>query len=156
METVTEKITNNIESTLAAISLPDYDFTPGAVEQERVVTDINQRFPFIEISGPEGQVATKTTRGALHTLEYVITYVDDITDSRLSSDPLQKQTASVVGNLHKALMTDYTRGGLAQMTRLKNYGGSSYPDENECETFEVWMVVEVDALIDMFDMSKLG
>lgn len=157
MQSIQEKITNDIETTLAAIATPDYDFTPGGVEQERVVSDINDRYPFVEITGPDADVQFgKHTRGDLHKLEYVITYTDDISDNDVNSDPLPKRTSSVVANLHKALMVDYARSGNAIMTRPLNYGHSIYLDENNTPKFEVFLVIEVEAMIDTFDMSLKG
>lgn len=157
MQSITEKITDNIESALKQITLPEYDFTPGAVEQERVVTDKNNRFPYVEISGPSAEVqAYRHTRGDLHKLQYVVSYQDDISDYTLESPPLPKQTASVVANLHRAIMADPTRGKNATITRLLDYGHTVYPDENNVPIFEVYAVFEVEAILNSFDMTISG
>jgi len=155
MESITEKITDNIVSSLEAMSTDnDYDFTPGAVEQERSVQIIGDRYPFIEVAGPEGVVEPmKDTECDEHTLSYVITFVDKLNDTNYATDkPLTKQAASVVCNIHKALMADYTRGGYAIMTWLRGYGYTNYTADTG-EHFEVYVLIEVQAHIDSFDMT---
>lgn len=159
MSSIPELITDDIITALSAIATPDYDFTPGAVEQERIIQDFDNRFPFIEVSGPNATIQFgKHTQGDQHNLEYVITYTDLLRyDGDIDSDdPLPKQTASVVQNLHKALMVDHTRGGYAVRTKPLEYGYAAFADESGNAHFEVYLIIQVESFIDIFDMSQLG
>jgi len=154
----TELITDDIVSTLAAMTVAGgYDFAPGAVEQERSVLIVNDRYPFIEVAGPSGSVEQGVhTQGDEHTIEYVVTYLDKLDDTDVDNDePLPKQVASVIANIHKALMADHTRDSLAVMTTLKEYDYTNYTADSGPH-FEIWMVWEVRAILDSFDMTKLG
>jgi hypothetical protein len=156
-DSIPEQITDDIVSALEAISNPDYGFTPGAVEQERSHLIVNGRYPFIEVAGSSATVEAGTyTQGDDHGIEYVITYLDILNDTDIDNDdPLPKQVASVVRDLHKALMVDHTRGGLAIMIRLREYGYTNYTADGG-EHFEVYMIIEVQTIIDTFDMNNLA
>lgn len=160
MAIIQELITDNIVAALETITVANgYTWTVGAVEQERSVLIVNNRYPFIEVAGPMADVNTGHIANGSdeHTLEYVITYLNKLDDSDvLNDEPLTKQVASVYGAIHKAIMTDHTRGGYAVMTRLKDYGYSNFSDEQEGEHFDVFMVFEVQTFIDSFDMTLQG
>jgi len=158
MTSITSTITENIVTALKAMTLiGGYDFVPGAVEQERSEQIIANRYPFIEVAGPSGSVDVGAhSMGDMHTISYTITYCNKLNDTNIATDdPLSKQVASVVANLHKALMIDPTRGKNAIMTRMKEYGYVNYQTDTG-EHFEVYLNIEVEAIIDSFDMAKLG
>lgn len=155
LTSITSLITSNIVTALGLIKTSSgYDFTPAAIEQERSLMVIDERYPFIEVSGPSVNVNTfEYTKGDEHILTYVISYRDRIDDTNFETDkPLPEQTANVIANIHKALMVDHTRGGYAITTRIKEYGYINYMSDTG-ENFEVFMSIEVQALIDSFNMT---
>lgn len=155
---IPELITDNIVSTFAAMTVVGgYDFAPAAVEQERSVQIVNGRYPFVEISGPSATVDFGShTQGDIHRLRYLLTHLDKLDDTDIDNDdPLPKQVASVIANYHKAMMVDHTRGGYAHRTQLMEYDYESYASD-EGPHFEVYMIFEVETILDIFDMTKLG
>jgi len=153
---IIELITDNLVSSLEAMTVVGgYDFAPAKVEQERSRQIIGDNYPFEEVAGPLGEIEPKITEGDEHVLHYVITHLDKLDDTSAGSDPLPKQVASVVANLHKAIMADHTRAGYAVTTAATEYGYINY-DAGGVQMFEVYLMVDVTAIIDMFDMSKQG
>jgi hypothetical protein len=158
MITIASLITDNIIAALKAMTVVGgYDFAPGAVEQERSEQIIAGRYPFIEVAGPTGVIDFAAhSQGDIHTLSYTITYCDKLNDTNISTDdPLPKQIASVVGNLHKAIMVDHTRGGYAIKTMPRDYGYVSYQTD-QGEHFEVYINIDVETLINTFNMATQG
>lgn len=154
---IPERITDNIQSTLQGVTEANgYDITVAAVEQERIIQQIDGRYPFVEIVGPLADVDNDSTQADEHSLEYTVTYYDEYVDMNPDTqEAAPKQAASVVSNLHRALMVDHTRGGLAVMTRLSEYGYANYVDERQMPVFVVYMTIRVQTLIDTFNMKSL-
>jgi hypothetical protein len=157
LTSITDSITDNVIDALELIDDEDgYDFTPGVVELERSIMIVNDRYPYISVSGPAANVEfAAATRTDIHTLSYIVSYIDLIDDTDTDDDPLPKQAANVVANIHKAMMTDHTRGGKAITTRLREYGYINY-DSDTGVHFEVYAAYEVEAHIDTFDLTAQG
>ena len=159
MASIVERITDDLVAALAAITVANgYDFDVAAVEQERSVQVVSDRFPFIEVSGPTAEVTRETTtQGDKHELSYEIAFLDAVSDLDIGTEaPYPKQVASVASALQRAIMADHTRGGLAAMTRVLEYGPQRVYDEQAGALNLVIMAVMVETYIDMFDPDKLA
>jgi len=144
--------TQNIKTVLGAIST--YGGTP-TVELERVVLEINNRYPYIEISGPYIDVYPQFTNVDVETAEYNILYFVNYNDEDQTEDEITYVTRNVAGEIWGALMADVTRGGNVINTSIKNWGNSFELVDGRNE-FLVYVIIECTLRTDSTDPALVG
>lgn len=128
-----------------------------ACELERLVLNVNNRFPYIQIAGPLGDVETQTYKVSKNTLLYEVRFFDAISDkSEVANTEVAYIARNVYADITKALMEDHTRNGLADFTKLLDFGYDYDLVDDRTIEFFVYITVEVLARIDTDDPYLIG
>jgi len=139
------RITQNIKNRLK--TLITYGGVP-TVELERLILNINDRYPFVELCGPWADVEVHTKDLAETNLTYQINYYNAINDeSQTENTEITYITRLVTADIIKHIMNDQSRGGLAQRVTITDYGYTSQVTENDTVEFLVYVIFEVQSLI---------
>jgi len=148
-DSIIEQITDNIQTALHGVTT--YGGTTTC-ERERVDgPEINGRFPFVELSGPYGEIETQISDVAIHTLTYIAKYQINVNDRGTSANTeITYVTRNVTADLIKAVNADRTRGGIAQKTIATDYE-YGFEQNNQGLLFAIYIVFEVRARLDATD-----
>jgi hypothetical protein len=148
-DSIIEQITDNLQAALNAVATYGGSTT---CQRERINgPQINDRYPFVELAGPFGEIETQTDRAALHTLTYIAKYHIAANDEDLADDTeITYLTRNVEADLIKAVMADRTRNKLAQKTEATDYE-YGFETDGEALMFAKYIVFEVRAKISATD-----
>lgn len=95
-------------------------------EMQRHIRKINNRYPFIELSGPASEVVSRGSGVSNVNLHYLIEFrdlrIDDSYKEGLIVDPVAITFANVSADLQTILEADITRGGNAENTEWGDFG----------------------------------
>jgi len=151
MASVFAEITKNIKSTLHGASI-----TYGGLvrtitcERERFMNVINDRFPFILLSGPIIEPLSRAHLVVHNTLHYLITFTDNTISDEYNPDstvtPITETMQDVIADIVKLLMVDRRRGGYANNTE---YGTTGYyfDDDGDTPLFNIFLQLEIKAFV---------
>jgi hypothetical protein len=152
-DSIVSQITQNLKDRLETLST--YGGTP-TVELGRLFLDINNRYPFIEIIGPNVEVETQTHQVADSKLEYILKYtVDGNDENETENGEITYLTRNVAADIIKHIMNDVSRGGLAQNTKTTEYG-ADFEIVGEGIDYFVYVVIEIQVLIEATDPYLIG
>ena len=152
-DSIVSQITQNLKDRLETLST--YGGTP-TVELGRLFNTINNRYPYIEIIGPNVEVETQTHQVADSKLEYVLKYtVDGNDENETENGEISYLTRNVAADIIKHVMNDISRGGLAQNTKATEYG-ADFEIVGENVDYFVYVVIEIQTLIDSSDPYLIG
>lgn len=127
-----------------------YDGT-ATVNLERLYLNINDRYPYIEIAGPHCEVEVRSSTGADTSIEYAIKYyIDKNDESMLENTEITYLTRNVTNSIIKKLMEDQHRRGLAENTKVIDYG-FAFELIGEDVEFIVYVIIQVQSLISITD-----
>jgi len=151
---IVSAITQNLKDRLETLST--YGGTP-VVELERLVLNINNRYPYMEICGPIAEVEQYTRDVADTKLTYQVNYYHTINDeSEVENTEVTYLTRNVVADIIRHIMNDQSRGGRAQKTKPVSYGYSMQVSQNNTIEFVVYVIIEITALIDSANPYLIG
>lgn len=139
MSTVRESILANLKTTLEAIT-KDHGYNNDIVSVQRWLQRGNplRQVPCIIITaGPESKNPAPNPLVTCHFTVYLDVY---FRQEETSTDPTDKVTNSLLGDIEKALMVDNTRGGYARDTNIQ----SNIPFETAEGEITAGIVIELD------------
>ena len=115
MSTVREQIIDNIRTTLQGITVGNgYENTMQSVQRWDKRANSLLQVPCVIISaGQEQKVPTPNPFYTCHLTVYLDVWIRQDASDALSTD---SRLSSIAGDISKAVMQDYTRGGLAKDT----------------------------------------
>ena len=151
---IESQITQSIKNAINGKALTGFTNTITA-ELDRINISINDRYPFVVLSGPATDTDAKTSEVDECTLEYALRcFIDINDDSEAANTEITYITRNVNAELIKLIMADRQRGGLAQTTKTtsRGYDFELVGDEIEYYTY---VTLEVSALIDTLDPKLL-
>ena len=143
-----ENITNNLKNTFDGQSITYNSQTKTITcERERTVNVIDNRYPFVKLSGPIVDVLHRSRRKAQCDLHYLVEFIDnsidDSYDPNLSVDPITKVLGSVEADLMVLAMADRERGGFANNTEWEG-AGYYFDDSDGVSLFVKWLQLRVE------------
>jgi len=144
--------TQEIKTTLSGIST--YGGTP-TVELERLVLNINDRYPYIMIVGPDVENEAMFYNVDKAKAEYNLLYFINYGDASQTKDEITYVTRNVPGDIIEALMADVTRGGNVINTSIKNWG-NSFELVEENQEFLVYVIIECEYRTDSTNPGLVG
>lgn len=146
---IVAQITANRKAAMAAITTIGgaYSFIPGVVEEQRIVRNINGRYPYMEIALAPIEPEAENNVSEHVQLHYLVTFEAQGNDDDPASSEILKTYCNVNADIIKAWMVDRTCGGLAEMTRTIWYD-SAIVNENNLNFYRSALFFEVDVLID--------
>lgn len=117
------------------------------LERERMLMQINGRYPFVVLCGPWSVTREQFTQVSDEDLDYVVKYFINYNDESISPDTeVNYVVRTVVEDITRAVQVDTERNGLAQVTELIEYGTTQEIVEDSLE-FLVYAKYRVQALI---------
>lgn len=134
MADVFEEITQNLETSFDGQSIT-YNGVSKTItcERERHVNIIDNRFPFLKLSGPIIEVLRRERNRVYCSLHYMIEFIDDSINDKYDPDVVVNPIGEVLGtvevDLMKIAMSNPTRGGYAKKTEWE--GSGYYFDDDE-------------------------
>lgn len=154
-------ITSNLKAALQ--TLDSYGGTP-TVEEERLFLTINNRYPFVLLSGPYSESNTQTHNVAITKVRYNIQYFVQYNDENQDDDEITEVTKNVTGDIIKKVMEDVSRGSNAIKTTVTDYGnafelikgGNVFGFVSDRIEFFLYVVIDVLARLEATDPSLLG
>lgn len=120
----------------------------ATIERERAELQINGRFPFVEVCGPQTEIDTQQFKVGISRLTYLIKYYINVNDEDPSGDEITYLTRNVCADIIRALWVDPQRNRLAQITKATDNGYGFDVDDSGAVIFFRFVVVEVTARID--------
>jgi hypothetical protein len=152
---IVERITANIATAMATVN--SYPAAVAAVERERMLLNIQGRYPFIEIGGPYCEAETQTYKVEMTDLYYVIKYyIKKNDESTTANTELPYLTRNVCADMAKVLWVDPSRGALAQFTHITDQGYDFDLDDSGEIEFYRYIVAQVRTRIHAADPYNLG
>lgn len=157
-DSIHAQITANLKTALAALTAANgYSFTVAAVEEVRLTESPNARYPFVLID--RGAVSIDDNaelNNAMNcTLPYSVILVDTGNDeNETANGEISYSKRNYVSDIIKAIMTDHTRGGLAETTMIKTFGDGVYSGAGA--SYICFVEIEVRALIDVLNPYLKG
>lgn len=148
MADVFEEITQNIESSFNGQSIT-YNGEAKTItcERERFVNIIDNRYPFLKLSGPIIEVLKRERNRVYCSLHYIAEFIDDsINDSydpNTTVIPISEVLGSVEIDLMKIIMADRERGGYAKNTEWEG-SGYYFDDDEGISLFVKWLQLRVE------------
>ena len=123
----------------------------ATVNLERLYLKINDRYPYIEISGPHCEVEVRSSKGEDTSIEYAIKYyIDKNDESIIANTEITYLTRNVTNVIIKKIMEDQHRRGLAENTKVIDYGFAFELIDEEIE-FIIYVIIQVQSLISITD-----
>lgn len=102
---------------------------------QRAVDEIGNRYPYIEVCGPVGEVISRASGTEIHQLDYTVLIYVAANDKR-SQDPITYQLRNTRAYVMAEALDDRTRGGNALNTEFNgNYGHWFNDDTSEIVLF---------------------
>lgn len=148
-DSISAQITANIKTALETIS-------GVTVEYGRQFFDIQNRYPYIALLGPNATVENQAYKVDDTTLEYLIQYIDKVNDDSQTPDTeYMYQKRNTAADIIAAVMADKSRGNLAQHTKTTSYSFEDYGDA-DMPLYGVAVVIEVQARIDSDDPYSIA
>jgi hypothetical protein len=150
MSSVFAEITKNLISVLHGKSITYGGSTRTTTcERERFVNVIDDRFPFIVLSGPIVEILNRA-HGVVHsTLHYIVTFADNTINDEYDPDesvaPITETMQDVIADLIKLVMVDRTRGGYANNTEY-NGAGYYFDDDGDTPLFNIYLQLEIKSI----------
>ena len=144
------QITANRKAALQAITTVGeaYTFTPAVVEEQRLVQNINGRYPYVLLVQEDATIEEESNYSEHVIQKYTVVCINEYNDDDPDDDEIVKEFRNVNADIIKAWMVDKTCGGLAEYTRTLGYNSEVNIDTKGINTFVSWVVFEVEALID--------
>jgi len=154
---IVAQITANRKAALAEITTEGgvYSFTPAVVEEERIVRNVNGRWPYMQLVISPIEPETEDNDAEQTPIFYLVEYEDQYNDDSPDKEEILYHFRNVNADIIKAWMVDRSCGDLAEMTRTVWYG-SGVVIENGCNFFRAAVIFEVQALIDSSDPYLKG
>lgn len=152
-DSIVSQITQNLKDRLESLST--YGGTP-TVELSRLFPCINNRYPYIEVIGPEVEVETQTHQVADSKLEYILKYtISGNDENETENGEITYLTRNVAADIIKHIMNDVSRGGLAQNTKATAYWQDFEVFDDGIE-YNIYVIIEIQALIEATDPYLIG
>jgi hypothetical protein len=138
-DSIVAQITDDLVTALHGIELYGGRST---AEKQRMFLNIGNRYPYIEVCGPDIEKKVQTHKSTLCDLEYEIRYHINKDDDYLDENTeISYLTRNVSADIIKAFMGDRTRSGKAQDTKYESYG--YYFDLTHNDEFVFFVFVDI-------------
>jgi hypothetical protein len=155
-DSIVAQITANRKQTLKNISTTaGYSFTPALVEEQRIVRNINGKYPYMSIAMAPIEPETENNISEHTAIYYLVTFEALGNDDDSTGDEILYTNRNITADIIKAWMQDRTCGGFAEMTATTWYDSAIITDNN-LNYYRAAVVFSVTALIDSSDPYKLG
>lgn len=144
-------------TTLRTIEIgDDYNTDIGTVERLRSIQNINDRFPYTLVIPMEpDDIEEYSFRD--DKLNYMLWYFDGINDEGETADTeFTYRMRNVHADIIKALKTDVSRGGYAQMTSIPRHGFGWFDDGGTISLPGAWCLIEIDRIVNTDNPYQLG
>lgn len=141
-------ITNNLQTTYNNREFVyDNGSYTSTCELQRFIRKINNRYPFIEISGPAAEVVSRASGLTNVNLHYLVEFRDNrISDDYIAGvnkDPITLTMANISADLQKISQLDITRGGNAENTNWGDFGYYFDVGPDDSQEFVVYQELTV-------------
>lgn len=145
----TAKITDNLIGTLELLTTSNgYEWDIGRVEQQRLnkIDLQDAHIPYCEVCGPWPDVIPFTRTKDQHILNYHIYIRFLYSDQDRDDEPITFYFRNRLADIQKTIMTDISRGALAQQTVLREYG-YDFSYETDIMWYFLFQTIQVKVLI---------
>jgi hypothetical protein len=148
----------NFVAALKTISVgATYNTDIGTVERARTVLSINNRYPYTLVIQMEPDEVEQWACLRNDNLNYLVWYLDGINDQNETVNrEFTYRLRNVAADVAKALRADPSRGGYAQNTKIQKSGFGFLPISEEVLEPGVYVLVEIERILDPNDPYKLA
>ena len=148
IECIVALITANRKAAIAAMSTATgYSFTPAAVEEERIIKNVNGQYPFLNLLKEIEQLDEEDNISNQTTIRYTITYEDLYNDDNATDDEIVNHFRNVNADIIRAWMLDRTCGGFCEFSKVSEYD-DAVVSINGKNLYRSYVQFETQSLID--------